>query len=530
MRAAPSTGPSGRSRGAARRGGPSPSALPWSVTARDSCRCHADLTHRPDATRRLARRRAGDLRGHAGRRVGARRRDRRRGVPGVRSTRWRWRWPSTPASRVHVHHDERSGRSWRWGSAWPPAGPRWCSPPAAPPRPSCTRRWSRPTWPAVPLLACTGRPPARAARRRRPQAIDQVHLYGGRRAGTATRACPRRREPAAGGLRGPGVATTGPPPGPVHLNLPFREPLVGARAAAARPRRRPWTSGWWGARVLPAAGGAGRGRPGRRRAEPALPADVGDRTAWPGAPGADRGRSRRHRRRGAARRGARARLAGGGRARSPAWVAGPALVRTPTPWSVVPGGRCAAAGRDRPVGAPGSSRGRGVAGRLRGRPRGRGRPGWSDPSATVAVQVDDPAVPGRRGRPRPAADAGDRRAVVRPALAGGRVAAADAVDRALGDVPARRRRDHRSARSADVPVGCRHRAGGRRAVVRAPPAGRAPGGVVVDAHPRRRALRARPGRSQRAVIVHANRGANGIDGVVSTAVGVAVDRGTRSRC
>ena len=83
-RAAPSTGRSGRSRGAARPRGPEPVAFAVERHGEGflSLPCRPRLpTRRPRP--RLARRRAGHLRRHAGRRVGARRPHRRRRVPGV---------------------------------------------------------------------------------------------------------------------------------------------------------------------------------------------------------------------------------------------------------------------------------------------------------------------------------------------------------------------------------------------------------------------------------------------------------------
>ena len=82
------------------------------------------------------------------------------------------------------------------------------------------------------------------------QTIDQTRLYGGavrwfcdpgapgdeRGAGATWRALASRAV----------AETLGPPPGPVHLNLPFREPLLPTGAplvdAPGRPGRRPWTA------------------------------------------------------------------------------------------------------------------------------------------------------------------------------------------------------------------------------------------------------------------------------------------------
>jgi len=81
----------------------------------------------------------------------------------------------------------------------------------------------------VPLLACTADRPPELRDVGAPQAIDQVHLFG--RAvrwfgdpGVPDVASASRWRAFAGRAY---AATLGARPGPVHLNLPFREPLVG---------------------------------------------------------------------------------------------------------------------------------------------------------------------------------------------------------------------------------------------------------------------------------------------------------------
>jgi 2-succinyl-5-enolpyruvyl-6-hydroxy-3-cyclohexene-1-carboxylate synthase len=105
----------------------------------------------------------------------------------------------------------------------------------------------------VPLLVCTADRPPELRDVGAPQAIDQTHLYG--RAvrwfadpGVADEATSHTwRSIAARAI----ALTGGGRPGPVHLNLPFRDPLVG-RAGSLLPARdggRPWTR-------LPADAGA----------------------------------------------------------------------------------------------------------------------------------------------------------------------------------------------------------------------------------------------------------------------------------
>jgi 2-succinyl-5-enolpyruvyl-6-hydroxy-3-cyclohexene-1-carboxylate synthase len=101
----------------------------------------------------------------------------------------------------------------------------------------------------VPLLVCTADRPAELRAAGAGQTIDQNRLYG-----DAVRwFCdpgPPGDEPGCGvtwrALASRAIAETfGPPPGPVHLNLPFREPLVPTGAAPVdapgRPDGRPWT-------------------------------------------------------------------------------------------------------------------------------------------------------------------------------------------------------------------------------------------------------------------------------------------------
>ena len=103
----------------------------------------------------------------------------------------------------------------------------------------------------VPLIVCTADRPAELRDTGAPQTTDQVHLYG-----SAVRFfadLPADADPAARAAWRPIAArvwaeAAGPPAGPVHLNVAFREPLVDlheddADAIALEPGRadgRPW--------------------------------------------------------------------------------------------------------------------------------------------------------------------------------------------------------------------------------------------------------------------------------------------------
>jgi 2-succinyl-5-enolpyruvyl-6-hydroxy-3-cyclohexene-1-carboxylate synthase len=97
----------------------------------------------------------------------------------------------------------------------------------------------------VPLLVCTADRPPELRDVGAPQTIDQSHLYGRSvrwffDPGVADDAMVDAwRSIAARAV----ATTTGNPPGPVHLNLPFRDPLVGepSRLPEGRADGAPWT-------------------------------------------------------------------------------------------------------------------------------------------------------------------------------------------------------------------------------------------------------------------------------------------------
>ena len=106
----------------------------------------------------------------------------------------------------------------------------------------------------VPLVVCTADRPPELRDVAAPQTIDQAALYGGAVRwfcdpgvpDDATRATWRSLASRAV------VDASGPRPGPVHLNLPFRDPLVGSAASlpAAAADGGPWHRAFVGAPTL----------------------------------------------------------------------------------------------------------------------------------------------------------------------------------------------------------------------------------------------------------------------------------------
>jgi 2-succinyl-5-enolpyruvyl-6-hydroxy-3-cyclohexene-1-carboxylate synthase len=171
-------------------------------------------------------------------------------APGSRSTPLALALAGDDRIRVHVHIDERSAAFFALGIA--KAG-------GAPAVVLCTSGTAAANFhPAVleashsrtPLIVCTADRPPELRDTGAGQTIDQLDLYGGAvrwfhdvgvpvdhpGAGAAWRAVAARAPAEA----------LGPPAGPVHLNLPFREPLVPTGAplvpAPSRPDGRPWTT------------------------------------------------------------------------------------------------------------------------------------------------------------------------------------------------------------------------------------------------------------------------------------------------
>ena len=176
-------------------------------------------------------------------------------APGSRSAPLALALADEPRIRLHVHLDERSAAFFALGAAKAAGRPALVL---------CTSGTAAAHFhPAVleadhsrvPLIVCTADRPAELRDTGAPQTTDQVHLYGDAVRFFAD--IPADGDPAARAAWRPIAArvwaeAAGPPAGPVHLNVAFREPLIppgdAARTAGdflAEPGReggRPWVA------------------------------------------------------------------------------------------------------------------------------------------------------------------------------------------------------------------------------------------------------------------------------------------------
>jgi 2-succinyl-5-enolpyruvyl-6-hydroxy-3-cyclohexene-1-carboxylate synthase len=110
----------------------------------------------------------------------------------------------------------------------------------------------------TPMIVCTADRPPELHDTGAGQTIDQVHLYGSAVRWFCDPGVPLDHPGAGAAWRSiaarAAAETLGPPPGPVHINLAFRDPLVPTGAplvpAPGRPDGRPWTTST-GARRAP---------------------------------------------------------------------------------------------------------------------------------------------------------------------------------------------------------------------------------------------------------------------------------------
>jgi 2-succinyl-5-enolpyruvyl-6-hydroxy-3-cyclohexene-1-carboxylate synthase len=415
--------------------------------------------------------------------------------PGSRSTPLALALSERQEIALQVHHDERSGAFLALGLGLATGLPAVVVTTSGTAAAELHAAVVEADLAGVPLLACTADRPPELRDVGAPQAIDQVHLFG--RAvrwfgdpGAPDPGSASRWRAFAGRAY---AATLGARPGPVHLNLPFREPLVGT-AGPLPPGR---GGGPWVAAARSAATGA---------------AETGMATAATGVEVPDALRAL------AGRRGV---IVAGAAAldgpvlhgladalgwpvlaepRSPAWI--PAATGIVHLDAILRSRRAAEGLRPEVilrVGAPGASRV--VNEWLAASGAGEvvvGASGWSDPAATVATVIDGPpagvlaALRARVAGPAP-----------RVWLERWR-AASDAATTAVASALAQESTPNEPAIARDV-------------VAALPDGARL---VVASSMPIRDVERyAAP---RRGLTVLANRGANGIDGTVSTAVGLAL--------
>jgi 2-succinyl-5-enolpyruvyl-6-hydroxy-3-cyclohexene-1-carboxylate synthase len=163
-------------------------------------------------------------------------------APGSRSTPLALALAAEPRLHLHLHHDERSAAFMALGLGLATGRPAilLCTSgtAAANLHPAVIEAHQA----EVPLVVCTADRPPELRDVGAPQTIDQTHLFT-----TATRwfhdaGVPddaRRGDWRALAARAVADAT-GPRPGPVHLNLPFRDPLVGEAGELPAARVEPW--------------------------------------------------------------------------------------------------------------------------------------------------------------------------------------------------------------------------------------------------------------------------------------------------
>lgn len=159
-------------------------------------------------------------------------------APGSRSTPMALALAADSSIRIHVHHDERSAGFMAIGlalTAWEPTVVLTTSGTAAVELHSAVVEADLA---AVPLIVCTADRPPELIDVGAAQAIDQTHLYGRsvrwfHAPGVADEAARERWRPLAARAY---AEATGPRRGPVHLNLAFREPLLGEAGALPAPR------------------------------------------------------------------------------------------------------------------------------------------------------------------------------------------------------------------------------------------------------------------------------------------------------
>jgi 2-succinyl-5-enolpyruvyl-6-hydroxy-3-cyclohexene-1-carboxylate synthase len=209
-------------------------------------------------------------------------------APGSRSTPMALALADDERITVHVHHDERAAAFLALGIGIATAVPAIVLTTSGTAAAELHPAVAEASFGRVPMLVVTADRPAELQSVGAAQTIDQTHLFG--------RAVRWFAEPgvadAAAASTWRSVASrahheaTGAVPGPVHLNLAFREPLVGV--AGELPPGRAGGAPWHGV-PSPAPAPAPVVLPGERGVivaggdvgDPAAALDLGDRLGWP---------------------------------------------------------------------------------------------------------------------------------------------------------------------------------------------------------------------------------------------------------
>lgn len=174
-------------------------------------------------------------------------------APGSRSTPMALALAGDGRIRVQVHHDERSAAFLALGCSLVTGEPTVVLTTSGTAAVELHPAVVEADLSLVPLLVCTADRPPELFDVGAPQAIDQIHLFGrsprwAHAPGVADAAgAPRWRSLAARAY----AEATGTKPGPVHLDLAFREPLLGT--AGELPPAREGGEGPWAWRNPPGA-------------------------------------------------------------------------------------------------------------------------------------------------------------------------------------------------------------------------------------------------------------------------------------
>ena len=170
--------------------------------------------------------------------------------PGSRSTPLAVALDADDRVAVHVFLDERSASFCALGIGRATGGPAVVATTSGTAAAECHAAVLEASHGRVPLLVCTADRPPELQQVGAPQTVDQVGLYGG---AVRWAAAPGVPDPATAGtwrsLAARAVAeATGARPGPVHLNLAFRDPLVGepGELPPGRDDGAPWHRAWPG--------------------------------------------------------------------------------------------------------------------------------------------------------------------------------------------------------------------------------------------------------------------------------------------